>query len=370
MVLVLSTLLHGDVLEQLKTIETGSVGMILTDPPYNIGYKGAEWDKIDNYIDWCRDWLLECCRVLRENGTLIIWHQDLPTISQLMTMIDKDTPLRYSCYGLWHKPNHYKQAWANTNGKCTQRSWFNTIEMFLVFSKIMSANILSIDFAARESTIPVLGATIQLNLSVGGCVDFVLIFDNATFATFSEVYADGKCCKALSLPLLGVGNGSHNLSIAIKSDTAKGTAQVPSAAYVMGSGLAANTAWNGTIRQPFDNISIDNHRMTVASISDNVTANAPKPIGLNIKEQGLKWIINTNTISVKDITDTLPSNPIQAYNDGDNTIYIDFYNPLKSDDLEANIANFEITTVINTTTTKIPILTLEQSQLNQLRTAG
>ena len=114
----------------------------------------------------------------------------------------------------------------------------------------------------------------------------------------------------------------------------------------------------------------DNHRMTVASISDNVTANAPKPIGLNIKEQGLKWIINTNTISVKDITDTLPSNPIQAYNDGDNTIYIDFYNPLKSDDLEANIANFEITTVINTTTTKIPILTLEQSQLNQLRTAG
>lgn len=289
-----------------------------------------------------------------------------------MTMIDKDTPLRYSCYGLWHKPNHYKQAWANTNGKCTQRSWFNTIEMFLVFSKIMSANILSIDFAARESTIPVLGATIQLNLSVGGCVDFVLIFDNATFATFSEVYADGKCCKALSLPLLGVGNGSHNLTIAIKSDTAKGTAQVPSAAYVMGSGLAANTAWNGTItiRQPFDNISIDNHRMTVASISDNVTANAPKPIGLNIKEQGLKWIINTNTISVKDITDTLPSNPIQAYNDGDNTIYIDFYNPLKSDDLEANIANFEITTVINTTTTKIPILTLEQSQLNQLRTAG
>ena len=32
----------------------------------------------------------------------------------------------------------------------------------------MSANILSIDFAARESTIPVLGATIQLNFEVWG----------------------------------------------------------------------------------------------------------------------------------------------------------------------------------------------------------
>ena len=68
-------LMQGDCLELMKNIPDGSVDMVLTDPPYNIGK--ADWDNIDGYVDWCADWLSECCRVLRDNGTLIFWHIDI-----------------------------------------------------------------------------------------------------------------------------------------------------------------------------------------------------------------------------------------------------------------------------------------------------
>ena len=46
----MNVLLNGDCLEELKQIESNSVQLILTDPPYNINHNNLEWDKIDNYI--------------------------------------------------------------------------------------------------------------------------------------------------------------------------------------------------------------------------------------------------------------------------------------------------------------------------------
>lgn len=75
----------GDALEELKTLPDGSVDLVLTDPPYNIGVQEtragskamAAWDKIENYTDWCIDWLNECSRVLKPNGVLYFWHNDM-----------------------------------------------------------------------------------------------------------------------------------------------------------------------------------------------------------------------------------------------------------------------------------------------------
>ena len=72
----------GDALEQLKTLPDGSVDLVLTDPPYNIGVQEtragsktvAAWDKIENYTNWCIEWLNECSRVLKPNGVLYFWH--------------------------------------------------------------------------------------------------------------------------------------------------------------------------------------------------------------------------------------------------------------------------------------------------------
>lgn len=81
-------LLLGDVLECLKEIESSSVDMIFTSPPYNINLKNrkdtniAKYDNWDDNLDWedYKEWQLkildECFRVLKENGVMFYNNKD------------------------------------------------------------------------------------------------------------------------------------------------------------------------------------------------------------------------------------------------------------------------------------------------------
>lgn len=82
-------LYKGDCLEEMKKIPDGSVDLVLTDPPYNIGK--AKWDKIPNYIEWCGKWFKECERLLKDNGSFYFWHNDMVQIAQLMEWIRQNT---------------------------------------------------------------------------------------------------------------------------------------------------------------------------------------------------------------------------------------------------------------------------------------
>lgn len=79
------TIHHGDALEVLKTIETGSIDLIFADPPYNIGkdFDGVH-DQLEEseYFDWCWKWLDECHRVLKPDGTFYLMNstQNMPHI--------------------------------------------------------------------------------------------------------------------------------------------------------------------------------------------------------------------------------------------------------------------------------------------------
>ncbi|GAG82119.1 unnamed protein product [marine sediment metagenome] len=57
----------GDMLELIKDIADESINLVFVDPPYNIGK--AEWDKIDNYLEWCEKWIAECSRVKHSHFT-------------------------------------------------------------------------------------------------------------------------------------------------------------------------------------------------------------------------------------------------------------------------------------------------------------
>ena len=61
---------NQDCLDFLKSLPDNSVGHINNDPPYNIGYDGgAGWDTFpteDAYLEWCRQWITECARVLKD----------------------------------------------------------------------------------------------------------------------------------------------------------------------------------------------------------------------------------------------------------------------------------------------------------------
>lgn len=136
----------GDALEQLKTLPDGSVDLVLTDPPYNIGVQEtragsktvAAWDKIENYTNWCIEWLNECSRVLKPNGELYFWHNDMAQIAELLHETAKKTDLVLVSFCIWDKGDTYRaQSWKqrDAEGKTALRSWFNVSEYCLYFFK-------------------------------------------------------------------------------------------------------------------------------------------------------------------------------------------------------------------------------------------
>ena len=72
-----NTISNEDCLNYLKTISDNSVDLVLTDPPYNIGFDGGKgWDKWkteQEYLDWCMEWSRECIRVLKDNRMFVVW---------------------------------------------------------------------------------------------------------------------------------------------------------------------------------------------------------------------------------------------------------------------------------------------------------
>ncbi len=80
-------ILNGDCLKELKRIPDKSFDLIFADPPYNlqIGQKltrpdlsivsgvNDNWDKFysfEHYDKFCVDWLTECRRILKDNGSI------------------------------------------------------------------------------------------------------------------------------------------------------------------------------------------------------------------------------------------------------------------------------------------------------------
>jgi site-specific DNA-methyltransferase (adenine-specific) len=80
-------IIHGDCLEILPQIESGTVDLIFTDPPYNISQKnkifrdyrnGKEGNIVMDFGEWDYDFdmipfLLESKRILKETGSVIVW---------------------------------------------------------------------------------------------------------------------------------------------------------------------------------------------------------------------------------------------------------------------------------------------------------
>lgn len=68
-------IIHGDVLCGLKEIQDESVDLIFADPPYNIGkdFDGLKekWNE-DDFLEWCYEWINDCYRVLKPEGTFYL----------------------------------------------------------------------------------------------------------------------------------------------------------------------------------------------------------------------------------------------------------------------------------------------------------
>lgn len=66
---------NGDALDLLARIDRGSVGVIVTSPPYNLGVQYRSYHDAlpgDRYLQWTNAWIEGAARVLTESGSLFL----------------------------------------------------------------------------------------------------------------------------------------------------------------------------------------------------------------------------------------------------------------------------------------------------------
>jgi len=65
-----ATLLYGDTLDRLRGLSDGSIKLIITSPPYNIGKEYETQVALEHYLDWLKPIASEIYRVLADGGSL------------------------------------------------------------------------------------------------------------------------------------------------------------------------------------------------------------------------------------------------------------------------------------------------------------
>lgn len=109
--LELNRLHQGDALKLLKGMNSDSVDLVVTDPPYNISNygnsitkKGSEitrgdfgewdkWDDIETYFGWCLAWVSELERVCKQGASFYTFF-DNHYADHLTYLIEKETGFR------------------------------------------------------------------------------------------------------------------------------------------------------------------------------------------------------------------------------------------------------------------------------------
>jgi len=96
--------IHGDSLLVLPTLEDNSAQIIIADPPYNIGKDfGNESDRqpMEKYLSWSEQWIKECLRILKPNGTMFIYG-----FSEILALILSKVPYDINRrWIVWHYTN-------------------------------------------------------------------------------------------------------------------------------------------------------------------------------------------------------------------------------------------------------------------------
>jgi len=100
--LEMNTIHNEDCISGMRKMQSESADIVICDPPYNIGKDfGNDSDKqqMDDYLIWCDQWIAECLRILKPNGTMYIYG-----FSEILAYIRT----RLSCnvkWLVWHYTN-------------------------------------------------------------------------------------------------------------------------------------------------------------------------------------------------------------------------------------------------------------------------
>ncbi len=97
-------LICGDAVTVMKTLPSGSIELIVADPPYNLGKDyGNNTDRKarHEYEEFTAQWLAEAVRVLKPSGSIYIF-MGVRFISHLFLLMENDFRLMFNGWITWH----------------------------------------------------------------------------------------------------------------------------------------------------------------------------------------------------------------------------------------------------------------------------
>jgi len=98
----INKIINEDCIIGMKKLPSNIADIIICDPPYNIGKDfGNDSDKqeMNDYLNWCEEWLYECFRIIKPHGTLYIYG-----FSETLAFIR--TKIKYNVrWIIWHYTN-------------------------------------------------------------------------------------------------------------------------------------------------------------------------------------------------------------------------------------------------------------------------
>jgi len=107
-------ILHGDCLDLMKNIESETIDLIATDPPYNL-FKdyGNDSDKRSHneYLEFTRNWLEEAKRILKKTGTIYLF-MGVRYISYIYVILEQELGFDFNSWITWS----YTQGIGKTKG--------------------------------------------------------------------------------------------------------------------------------------------------------------------------------------------------------------------------------------------------------------
>lgn len=97
-------LYEGNCFDYLPLIEDKSIDLIILDPPYNISKD--KWDKFpshEDYLKFIEKVIIQCQRVLKDNGSLYLWHNQFPVLCDFQNLINENTDFVFKQFISWNK---------------------------------------------------------------------------------------------------------------------------------------------------------------------------------------------------------------------------------------------------------------------------
>lgn len=127
----LNKIYNIDCLEYMKNLPDECIDLIIADPPYFeiCGEFDFIWNNKEEYIEWCKEWILECKRILKPNGTLMLWGK-----------IGHQIGMAFPKIAIWIEDNNIftVQDWItqrNSRGRGTRKGYMSAREELLFLTK-------------------------------------------------------------------------------------------------------------------------------------------------------------------------------------------------------------------------------------------